>query len=55
MEAQCPGCDAVVRLREPVLREVLECSECGAQLIVAEVNPVLRLEISEEIGEDWGE
>lgn len=56
MNVECPECgENVVFQQEPMLREIIECNECGSQLIVTEVNPQIRVETSEEIGEDWGE
>jgi alpha-aminoadipate carrier protein LysW len=53
--AECPECGMNVRLNDPVVNEVLECDECGTQLVVREINPHVRLEVCEEVDEDWGE
>lgn len=56
MDVNCPECGENIQFRqEPLLREIIECAECGSQLVVTEVNPQLRVESSGEIGEDWGE
>ncbi len=56
MEIGCPECGETITLNQnPIVREVLECNECGSQLIVTQVEPVIQIEVSEEIGEDWGE
>ena len=56
MEVECPECGDRINLNQsPVIREVLECDECGSQLIVTQVEPQTQVEVSEEIGEDWGE
>jgi len=56
MEIECPECGVTIKLNQnPIIREVLECDECGSQLIIAQVQPEIRVEVSEEIGEDWGE
>lgn len=55
LSAQCPECGADVKLADDVERgEIVPCGDCGAELEVAETNPVeLRLAPEEE--EDWGE
>lgn len=56
MQGECPECAGVVNFsQQPVEREIVECEECGSQLIVTEVNPQLRLESAGDVGEDWGE
>jgi len=38
--ANCPGCGANIRLREPVrLGEFVICDECGDELEIVSVNP----------------
>ncbi|TMF55503.1 MAG: lysine biosynthesis protein LysW [Chloroflexi bacterium] len=55
MTATCPECEARVKLTPDLEKgEILQCTDCGAELEVAETNPVeLRLAPEEE--EDWGE
>jgi alpha-aminoadipate carrier protein LysW len=55
MTATCPECEAPVKLTPDLEKgEILQCADCGAELEVAETNPVeLRLAPEEE--EDWGE
>ncbi|MBL7170144.1 MAG: lysine biosynthesis protein LysW [Candidatus Aenigmarchaeota archaeon] len=56
MSIECPECGFNIGLNQtPLLREILECDDCGTQLVVTEINPQIRIETSEEIGEDWGE
>ncbi len=56
MKIKCPECGETIALNQnPIVREVLECGGCGSQLIVTQVEPEIRMEVSEEIGEDWGE
>ncbi|MDO8537810.1 MAG: lysine biosynthesis protein LysW [archaeon] len=51
----CPECEANVNFKDsPIIREVIECNDCGSQLIVVATDPI-KLEVSEETGEDWGE
>ncbi len=55
-ETTCPECDARIELEDPVIREVVECSECGVELeVVAIDNGKVQLGIAELQGEDWGE
>ena len=55
MSAQCPECDAEVKVNPDVEKgEIISCAECGVDLEVVEPKPLqLRLAPKEE--EDWGE
>ncbi|MEM6674626.1 MAG: lysine biosynthesis protein LysW [Planctomycetota bacterium] len=51
----CPVCGAHVDTPDDVLvGEVLACDDCGAELEVASVEPLVLAE-APEVDEDWGE
>lgn len=51
----CPTCGAKVDLPDGTeVGEILECSDCGAELEVRKLDPVELTEAPEE-QEDWGE
>lgn len=52
--ANCPECDAEIKVGAVEKGEILNCPECGADLEVAEVMP-LTLILAPEEEEDWGE
>lgn len=55
MSAACPECGAEVQLESNVEKgEIVQCSDCGADLEVTNVSPV-ELELAPEEEEDWGE
>jgi alpha-aminoadipate carrier protein LysW len=48
-------CGAQLELESDVLLgEILECPDCGVELEVVELNPLV-IELAPEIEEDWGE
>ncbi len=51
---ECPECGALISLKDPVIREITTCEECGVTLEVISIEPLL-FEIAELEGEDWGE
>lgn len=52
---ECPECANNVALAADVLvGEILDCSDCGAELEVRATNPV-RVELAPQVEEDWGE
>ncbi len=54
--ASCPVCGAEINLTDPVVREVVECSDCGTELEVVEINnDKIVLAEAELEGEDWGQ
>lgn len=54
MNSECPECAAALSLNGVVKGEILRCADCGADLEVTGLDPVvLALAPSEE--EDWGE
>jgi len=53
--ANCPECGANVTFSEaPMANEVVPCADCGADLEVSEISPLV-LTLAPEIEEDWGE
>lgn len=54
VKTKCPECDAEVTLNAPERGEIVECSDCRAELEVLSVEPV-SLELAPEAEEDWGE
>lgn len=51
----CPICDSAFDIPEgTVVGELMECSDCGAELEIIKIDPV---EVAEapEVEEDWGE
>ena len=40
---------------KPVIGEILDCPDCGLNLIVKSLNNGIQLEIVSEEEEDWGE
>lgn len=51
---ECPECFAGVAVQEVMQNEIVQCSECGADLEVTALDP-LTLELAPEEEEDWGE
>lgn len=52
---ECPLCEASVALGiDTVLDELVECMDCGTELVVTSMNP-LRLEEAPHAEEDWGQ
>ena len=53
--AGCPVCDAEVDVVEDtVVDELLECDDCGCELVVTALDPVA-FEEAPMAEEDWGE
>ncbi len=51
----CPVCDATIALAvDTVIGELLECPDCGSELEVTALDPVVLIE-APEAEEDWGE
>lgn len=50
----CPECTQEVPLEDPLLGELIDCPDCGAELEVVDLDPV-HLQPAPEIQEDWGE
>ncbi|MDG2015269.1 MAG: lysine biosynthesis protein LysW [Pirellulaceae bacterium] len=52
---KCVECEVDLSLpQDCVIGEVVPCGECGCEMEVASLQPVL-LELAPEIEEDWGE
>lgn len=52
---ECVECGADVALHEDVeVGEIVDCTTCGQELEVVDVNPPV-LERAPELAEDWGE
>jgi len=54
MTAICPECEAEITLNSPLRGEIVPCPECGADLEVTSINPIV-LELAPMEQEDWGE
>ena len=54
MTATCPECEAEISLKEPMRGEIVPCPDCGADLEVTSVSPLV-LELAPMEQEDWGE
>ncbi len=53
--ATCPECEADISLNDNVEKgEIIQCSDCGAELEVMKINPA-ELALAPEEEEDWGE
>lgn len=52
--ANCPECEAEVKLEDVEKGEIVSCPDCGADLEVVSTDPV-KLELAPEEEEDWGE
>ncbi|MCS6843526.1 MAG: lysine biosynthesis protein LysW [Caldilineales bacterium] len=53
-QTNCPECDAVLTLTDPLQGEIVPCPDCGVELEVVSVSP-LTLDLAPEEEEDWGE
>lgn len=51
---ECPECAAAVTATPTMAGEILDCTDCGAELEVVALQP-LRLQVAPEVEEDWGE
>lgn len=55
ISSECPECDAPVAFtRQPLNGQVVNCTECTAELEVTCRSPI-KLELAPEVEEDWGE
>jgi alpha-aminoadipate carrier protein LysW len=53
--AKCPECDADVSVgTDAVKGEIVACADCGAELEVTDLEPVV-LALAPKEEEDWGE
>ena len=55
LKVKCLTCDASFETEKPVIGEILDCPDCGLNLIVKSLNNGIQLEIVSEEEEDWGE
>ncbi len=55
MTAHCPECDATLNLADVVKGEIVVCPDCGVDLEVMEIQPVVTLALAPMEAEDWGE
>ena len=54
MSANCPECDAEIKMKDPMKGEIVACPDCGVELEVIALDP-LSLQLAPEEEEDWGE
>lgn len=52
--SECPECFAEIQLDDVMKNEIVQCSDCGAELEVTKTDPIT-LEPAPEEEEDWGE
>ena len=52
--SECPECSCIIEIETPEVGDIVECSECGIELEVISLDPLV-LEIAPEEEEDWGE
>jgi alpha-aminoadipate carrier protein LysW len=52
--ATCPECGGTITATSVERGEILPCPDCGAELEVREIDPLV-LELAPEVREDWGE
>ena len=52
--AECPECFGEIELEDVMQNEIIQCSDCGADLEVIKIEPIT-LELAPEEEEDWGE
>lgn len=50
----CPECAAAIQAAPQFTGEIVDCTDCGAELEVTSLMPVT-VELAPEIEEDWGE
>jgi alpha-aminoadipate carrier protein LysW len=52
---ECPFCEAPVAVEDDTVKdELLECSDCGAELVVTALVPLM-VEEAPQVEEDWGQ
>lgn len=55
MTTACPECESpLTPPADPTLNEIVECTDCRAELEVVATDPLL-LALAPEVEEDWGE
>ena len=51
---ECPECAAAIQARPQLAGEILDCGDCGAELEVMSLVPVV-VQLAPQVEEDWGE
>lgn len=51
---ECPECAARITARPTLAGEILDCADCGAELEVVSLQPLL-VQLAPNVEEDWGE
>lgn len=51
---ECIDCGATLSLKDPVVGEIVDCPDCGLELEVRGLSPLV-VEPAPEVAEDWGE
>lgn len=51
---ECTECSGRIPARPALAGEILDCPDCGAELEVRSLNPLV-LALAPEVEEDWGE
>ena len=51
---ECPECAAAIQARPQLAGEILDCGDCGAELEVMSLTPVV-VQLAPQVEEDWGE
>jgi alpha-aminoadipate carrier protein LysW len=51
---ECTECAGRIQARPTLAGEILDCPECGAELEVRSLDPLV-LALAPEVEEDWGE
>lgn len=55
MNVACPICEGDVEVpADAMVGELIECPDCGAELEIVSLNPLI-LKEAPEVEEDWGE
>ena len=51
---ECPECAARINANPTLAGEILDCTDCGAELEVVSLHPLL-VQLAPNVEEDWGE
>ncbi len=51
---ECPECAARITAAPTLAGEILDCTDCGAELEVVSLQPLL-VQLAPNVEEDWGE
>ncbi len=55
MTALCPECEGNLTLTDVIAGEIVVCPDCGVDLEVTAIAPVVALSLAPQEAEDWGE